>query len=56
VQVLAQTTSQPESNGGLRQAASEMPKPVLQAVDDNILGDTLDARAEAAAREKHWNP
>jgi len=61
VQVLAQTASQPEggdraTGGGLRQAGSEIPKTVLQAVEDNIAGDTLDAHAEAAAREKHWKP
>ena len=55
VQVLAQTASQPE-NGALRQATSEIPKAVLEAVEDNRVGDAMDARAEAAAREKHWNP
>jgi hypothetical protein len=56
VQVLAQTTSAVESGGAYRQAGSEIPKSVLQAVDDNIAGDPLDARAEAAAREKNWSP
>lgn len=58
VQVLAQSTptTPPAAGGAYRQAASEMPKSVLQAVDDTIGGDALDAHAEAAAREKSWNP
>ena len=56
VQVLAQTTSTPENNTAYRQAGSALPKSVLQAVDDNISGEPLDAAAESAAREKNWNP
>jgi hypothetical protein len=56
VQVLAQTTAPPANNTAYRQAASEIPKAVLQAVDDNITGDPLDAAAETAAREKNWTP
>ena len=60
VQVLAQTP-QSESNstngsgGTYRQAGSEMPRSVLQAVTDNIAGDPLDAHAEALAREMRWH-
>ena len=56
VQVLAQTTSTPENNTAYRQAGSALPKSVLQAVDDNITGEPLDAAAESAARDKSWNP
>jgi hypothetical protein len=56
VHVLAQSTSTPASGAAYRQAGSEIPKSVLQAVDDNIAGDPMDAHAEAAAREKSWNP
>lgn len=56
VQVLAQTAAQPEGSATLRQAGSETPKLVLQAVEDNIAGDPLDAHAEAAARDKSWSP
>jgi hypothetical protein len=56
VQVLAQTTQPTDSGGAYRQAGSEMPKSVMQAVDDNIAGDPLDAHAEAAARDKSWAP
>jgi hypothetical protein len=56
VQMLSQTTSAPEGSAAYRQAGSEIPKSVLQAVDDNIAGEPLDANAEAAAREKNWSP
>lgn len=56
VQVLTQSASATESAGGYRQAGSEMPKSVMQAVDENIAGEPLDAHAEAAAREKNWSP
>jgi hypothetical protein len=56
VQVLAQTTPTAQSGGAYRQAGSELPKSVIQAVDDNIAGDPLDAHAEAAASEKNWSP
>ena len=56
VQVLAQTTPTAQSGGAYRQAASEIPKSVLQSVDETIAGDPLDAHAEAAARDKSWSP
>ena len=55
VQVLAQTTPT-QSGGAYRQAASEIPKSIVQSVDDIIAGDPLDAHAEAAARDKSWSP
>jgi hypothetical protein len=62
VQTLAQSAQPPaetnSANGsrGYRQAGSEMPRSILQAVDDNIAGEPLDAHAEAAARDQHWGP
>ena len=56
VQVLAQSTPAAQGGGAYRQAGSEIPKSVLQSVDDNIAGDPLDAHAEAAARDKNWSP
>lgn len=56
VQVLAQTTPAAQGGGAYRQAGSEIPKSVLQSVDDTIAGDPLDAHAEAAARDKNWSP
>lgn len=56
LQVLTQTTPPAQSSGAYHQAGSEIPKSVLQAVDDTIAGDPLDAHAEAAARDKSWNP
>ena len=55
VQVLTQTAAMTQGKGNLAQAGSDMPKSVIQAVDDTIAGDTLDARAEAAARDKAWD-
>jgi hypothetical protein len=43
-------------SGTYRQAASSMPPAVVAAVDDQIAGEPLDARAEAAARGRHWQP
>lgn len=37
-----------------RQAASEMPAAVLEAIDERIEGAALDAAAERAARERGW--
>jgi hypothetical protein len=55
VQTLAQGQANPtSSNGPYRQAGSEMPRPIQQAIDDMIAGEPLDAHAEAAAREQHW--
>jgi hypothetical protein len=56
VQALAQTTSPDRGSNSLRQAAAEIPKSVMQAAEDNIAGDTLDAHAEQVARDKSWNP
>ena len=44
-----------QSQSGYRQAASALPPAVIQAVNDVISGEPLDARAEAAARAKQWN-
>ncbi len=56
VQTLTQTASTPEGSAAYRQAGSQMPKSILQAVEDNIAGEPLDATAETAARDKSWNP
>ena len=56
VQVLAQATPAAQAGGAYRQAGSEIPKSILQSVDDNIAGDPLNAHAEAAARDKGWSP
>jgi hypothetical protein len=46
----------PSSQGpsGYRQAASALPPAVIQAVNDSISGEPLDAQAETAARTKQW--
>lgn len=61
VQILAQSAradAEAETNStssGYRQAGSQMPRAVLQAVEDNITGDPFDAHAEASARDQHWS-
>lgn len=40
--------------GEYRQAGSEMPPMVLDAIDERIVGQTLDATAEEAARARGW--
>lgn len=56
LQVLAAGPSTPASApaDGLRQAASALPAAVLSAIDARIEGAPLDARAEAAARDRQW--
>lgn len=45
----------PEGKGGdYRQAASELPPAVMQAIDDMIDGKALDAGAEKAAQKQGW--
>jgi len=43
-------------SGSYRMAGSEMPKALLQALQDRIAGEPLDARSEAAARQHRWQP
>jgi hypothetical protein len=54
VQTLAQSDT-PTAGGPYRQAGSEMPRSVTQAVQDMIAGEPLDEHAETLAREKGWN-
>ncbi|HEY2035570.1 MAG TPA: hypothetical protein VGG96_01035 [Steroidobacteraceae bacterium] len=56
VGVLAHAESPAGGSGSYRQAASSMPAAVVAAVDDQIVGEPLDQRAEAAARGRHWQP
>jgi hypothetical protein len=56
LQVLSGTAEQQVTTGGYRQASSSMPPSVVSAVSDEISGEPLDARAEAAARSRHWRP
>ena len=39
---------------GYRMAGAALPKAVLQAMDEQIAGEPLDARGEAAARQHEW--
>jgi hypothetical protein len=51
VPMTAQFTASP---GELHTAGSDTPPSILQAIDETIAGDPLDARAERAALERHW--
>jgi hypothetical protein len=42
--------------GAYRMAGSQAPKAVLQALEDRIMGEPLDASGEAAARQRGWQP
>jgi len=42
------------SPGQYRQAVSSLPPAVASTVDDMIVGEPLDANAEAAARDRDW--
>lgn len=52
VPVMAQAA--PAAAGDYRQAGSEMPPMVLDAIDERITGQTMDAKAEEAARARGW--
>lgn len=43
-----------DNQGAYRQAASAMPAAVLEAIDQKIAGQPLDAQAEQAAQKKGW--
>jgi hypothetical protein len=53
-QVVATAQASTETSGAMRQAASSLPKPVLDAVDARIAGSALDATQERAARDRGW--
>jgi hypothetical protein len=52
--VLAQNEPEGTHEGQYRPAGSAMPRAVVQAVDEQIAGEPLDAHAEATARSKDW--
>lgn len=52
IAVMAQAA--PAADGAYRQAGSEMPPAVLEAIDQRINGRTLDAAEEKAARAANW--
>jgi hypothetical protein len=56
LEVLSGIGRQEVPAGGYRQASSSMPPAVVNAVGDEISGEPLDARAEAAARTHNWQP
>jgi hypothetical protein len=51
---VARSEESADGAAGYRQAASSLPKPILQSVEDRIAGEPLDTRAEAAAQANGW--
>ncbi len=56
LQVLSGTEEQEVAAGGYRPAASPMPAAIVSTISAEISGEPLDARAEAAARARDWQP
>ncbi len=54
VQVVVPSDSPGYPDGGYRLAGAELPLLIVQAVEERIDGDPLDANAEAAARDSGW--
>ena len=54
LEVLAHGEAGPANNPEYRPAGSALPPAVIQAVNDNIVGDPLDAQSEAIARDHQW--
>lgn len=54
VEALSQGSPENGGSGGYRMAGAELPPSVLQAVQERIEGDPLDAAGEQTAREKRW--
>lgn len=50
------TAAEPAAAGAMRQASSSLPRAVLDAVDQRIAGDALDAERERQARDRGWQP
>ena len=54
LEVLARGEVGRANNPEYRPAGSALPPAVIQAVNDNIAGDPLDAQSEASARDHQW--
>jgi hypothetical protein len=52
--VVASARNEAAAAGGMRQAASDLPKPVLDAVDARIASNAFDAAREKQARDGGW--
>jgi hypothetical protein len=55
LEALAATDRATSESGEYQPAASSLPPAIEQSVDELIVGDPLDAKAEAAARGKGWH-
>jgi negative regulator of sigma E activity len=54
LEIVARAEAAPADNPQYRPAGSSLPPAVIQAVDDNIVGEPLDAQSEASARDHQW--
>jgi hypothetical protein len=54
IEALARSGSAQAAKGPYRQAGSPIEPAILQTIEAEIVGDPLDARAEAAARAQGW--
>lgn len=52
--VVAMAQADQPAGGGMRQAATALPRPVLEAVDARVAGTVLNAAQERAARDGAW--
>jgi hypothetical protein len=52
--VQSTTPAEPAASGALRQAASPLPRALLEAVDERIAGTALTAAQERQARDRGW--
>ncbi len=55
LEILARGEAGPADNAEYRPAGATLPPAVIQAVNDNIVGDPLDAKSEASARDHQWH-
>jgi len=55
VEILARADASPAGNPEYRPAGSALPSSVIQAVNETIAGDPLDADAEGDARKRQWH-
>jgi hypothetical protein len=55
LQVLARSDATPEHGSPDQDAEAQLPPAVLQAVEEQLTGEPLDARMESAARATDWN-
>ncbi len=56
IPVVVENNAPGADDGRYRMAATEVPAAVLQAIDQRIVGQTMDAEAERSAQQHGWQP